>query len=91
MIFDEMDEMDENGYHMMNWWWDVFGPNAWIFMMLGWIIYLGIAILLAYYVHKDAVKRGIANPEIWMIIILVFNVVGVLLYLLVRKNYEKTP
>ena len=49
MIFDEM---DENGYHMMDWWWDVFGPNAWIFMMLGWVIFFGIAILLAYYVHK---------------------------------------
>ena len=85
-----IDEMDENGYHMMDWWWDVFGPNAWIFMMLGWVIFLGIAILLAYYVHKDAVKRGIANAEIWLIIILVFNVVGVILYLLVRKNYEVT-
>lgn len=87
MIFDEM---HEDGYHMMDWWWAVFGPGAWMFMMFGWVIFFAVAILLAYYVHKDAVKRGIVNPEIWLIIILIFNVVGVLLYLLVRKNYENT-
>lgn len=80
-----------DGFHMMDWWFDVFGSYGWIFMMSGWIIYFLIGIILAYYVHKDAVRRGILNSEFWLIIILIFNVLGVILYLLVRKNYEEKP
>ncbi|MFO8017854.1 MAG: hypothetical protein R6U96_04410 [Promethearchaeia archaeon] len=83
MILNEYD-----GYHMMDWWFDVFGPYWWIFMVLGWAIIIATSIIIAYYVHKDALKRGIDNAEMWLIITLIFNVVGLLVYLLVRKNYK---
>ena len=85
MIFDE--RHDGNG--MMDWWFNLFGPFWWIFMMLWWVIFFGIGIIMAYYVHKDARRRGIVNSEIWLIIILLFNVVGLILYLVVRGTYNK--
>ena len=86
MIFDEMHHDD--GYHMMGWGMDLFAPYYWIFMILWWAIFFGIAIIMAYYVHKDARRRGIVNSEIWLIIVLIFNVVGLILYLVVRGTYE---
>jgi Na+-driven multidrug efflux pump len=78
----------DDHFHMMDFWFNLFGPFWWIFMILGWIIFIGSSILIAYYVHKDALKRGIDNAEIWLIISLVFNVIGLLIYLLVRSNYK---
>ncbi|MHA1195105.1 MAG: hypothetical protein ACTSRH_00125 [Promethearchaeota archaeon] len=77
-------------FHMMDWWIGIFGPFWWIFMILGWAIYISVSILLAYYVHKDAIKRNIVNSEIWLIIVLIFNVLGYLIYILVRNNYNST-
>ncbi len=85
MIFDGM---HEEGYHMMDWWSAFFGPWSWIFMVLWWVIYFSISITIAYYVHKDAIRRGIANSEVWLLIALIFNVIGLLLYFLVRGNYS---
>ena len=86
MIFDSMHDGDS---HMMDWWFAIFGPYAWIFMMLGWVLYFAVGIIIAYYIHKDAVKRGIANPEVWILIALIFNVLGLIVYLLTRKNYRE--
>jgi Na+-driven multidrug efflux pump len=84
MILNEYDDH----FHMMDWWFNLFGPFWWIFMILGWAIFIGSSIIIAYYVHKDALKRGIDNPEIWLIICLIFNIIGLLIYLLVRSNYN---
>ena len=84
MIFDEMHE--EEG-HMMDWsgtWWMSLG---WLFMVIFWVSFFVIAILMAYLVHRDAVRRQIPNPEIWVLIILLFNVIGLIVYLLARGNY----
>lgn len=90
MIFDE--HMYEEEYHMMDWWLDVFGPTWWIFMVLWWVLFISVAVIMAYYVHRDAVKRKIPNPEIWLLIVLIFNVLGLLIYLLARGNYrEESP
>ena len=86
MIFDSMHDGDS---HMMDWWFNLFGPNAWIFMILGWVLYFVVGIIIAYYIHKDAVKRGIANPEVWILIALIFNVVALIVYFLTRKNYRE--
>ncbi|MFW9948592.1 MAG: hypothetical protein ACFFKA_00530 [Candidatus Thorarchaeota archaeon] len=75
-------------YHMMDWWFSIFGPYSWLIMALGMGIYIALSIIIAYYVHKDAIRRGIANSEVWLIITLIFNVLGLLLYLLVRGNYN---
>jgi Na+-driven multidrug efflux pump len=74
-------------FHMMDWWYNLFGPFWWIFMALGMIIYIVTGIIIGYKVHKDAIRRNIANSEVWLIIALIFNVVGLFLYLLVRSNY----
>ncbi len=74
-------------HHMMDWWFDLFGPFAWFLMILGMAIYFLVSIIIAYYVHRDAIRRGIKNSEIWLLIGLILNVLGILLYLLVRRNY----
>ncbi|HEC39572.1 MAG TPA: hypothetical protein ENI29_15140 [bacterium] len=78
-------------YHMMGWWFDLFGPFAWLLMIIGMVIYFLVSLIIAYYVHRDAIRRGIKNNEIWLLIGLIFNVLGLLLYLLVRGNYRDRP
>jgi hypothetical protein len=80
---------DTTGFHMMDWWFTLFGPLWWLFMASGMVIYFAVSIIIAYYVHKDAILRNIVNSEIWLIIGLLFNVLGLAIYLLVRGNYRK--
>ncbi len=75
-------------FHMMDWWYNLFGPLTWLFMVLGMVIYIVTGLIIGYYVHKDAVRRNIVNSEVWLIITLIFNIVGFALYLLVRGNYK---
>jgi len=61
-------------------------------MLLGGValvILLVVNLLIANYMHKDAIKRGIKNSEIWLLIGFFLNVIGLLLYVFVRKNYEE--
>ena len=86
MIFDEMHEEDG---HMMDWfgiWWTSLG---WVFMVLFWVGIIVLGIIMAYLVHRDAVRKRIPNPEIWVLIILIFSVIGLIVYLLARGNYDK--
>ena len=82
MLFD-IDDM-----HMMDWWFGIFGSYWWIFMALGWLLVFVTGLAIAYYIHKDAIKIGVQNSEVWLIIGLIFNVFGLLLYFLVRGNYK---
>jgi hypothetical protein len=84
MIFDTTDH-----FHMMGWWYTLFGPIGWLFMTLGIILYIVASITIAYYVHKDALRRKIINSEVWLIIALIFNILGLLIYILVRGNYNQ--
>ena len=63
-------------------------PFAWVFMLIGGIVALVVGILIANYMHKDAIKRGI-NAEFWLVFGLFFSVFGLILYLIVRNNYNK--
>jgi len=63
-------------------------PFAWIFMLIGGIAVLVLGVLIANYMHKDAVKRGI-NAEFWLVMGLFLNVFGLILYLIVRNNYNQ--
>jgi len=74
---------------MMDWMFDFFGPFSWIFMISGVIIFIALSVLIAYYIHKDAIRRGIKNSEFWLVIGLIFNLLGLLLYLIVRGNYRE--
>ncbi|MBY9003658.1 MAG: hypothetical protein KGD73_06775 [Candidatus Lokiarchaeota archaeon] len=75
--------------HMMDWWLNVFGPYGWIFMIVGMVTYIGLSVLIAYYMHKDALRRGIKNSEFWLVIGLILNLLGLVIYLLVRNNYNQ--
>ena len=68
-----------------------FSPFHWIYMLVGGIVLLVASLLIAKYMHKDAIKRGIKNSEFWLIIGFFLNVIGLLLYVFVRKNYEERP
>ena len=61
----------------------------WIFGLVGGVVYLVVSFLIAKYMHKDAIKRGIKNSEFWLIIGFIFNLLGLLLYIFVRKNYTE--
>lgn len=63
-------------------------PFHWIFMIVGGIVLLVVNLLIAKYMHKDALKRGIKNSEFWLLIGLILGLLGLLLYVFVRKNYE---
>jgi Trk-type K+ transport system membrane component len=65
------------------------GPLHWVFMLVGGIIYFVVSLLIARYMHKDAIKRGIKNSEIWLLIGFFLNLIGLVLYLFVRKNYNE--
>jgi len=50
---------------------------------------LGIALLV--WVNKDAKRRGMDNPVLWMIVVMFTNVVGLIVYLLSRPSGDLVP
>ncbi len=66
------------------------GPFHWIFMAVGGIILIIINLLIAKYIHKDAIRRGIENSEFWLLIGFILGILGLLLYIFVRKNYDES-
>lgn len=74
-------------HHMMDWttmgWW---GPLFWWLVIA---LFIGIVLILSYYVHRDAIRRNIPNAETWVLIILIFNILGFVTYLILRGNYNK--
>ncbi|MBY9014389.1 MAG: hypothetical protein KGD68_01725 [Candidatus Lokiarchaeota archaeon] len=66
----------------------VFGPFGWVFMLIGGIALLVTSVLIGNYLHKDALKRGI-NAEFWLVLGLFLNIFGLILYLIVRNNYNQ--
>ena len=68
---------------------DLLGPILYVLMALAAAAYLVVALLIAKYMHKDAIKRGIKNSEIWLLLGFFLNVLGLILYVFVRKNYDE--
>ena len=64
-------------------------PFHWICMLVGGVVLIVVNLLIAKYMHKDALKRGIKNIEFWLLIGFILGVLGLLLYVFVRKNYEE--
>ncbi|MFW9781044.1 MAG: hypothetical protein ACFFFB_02035 [Candidatus Heimdallarchaeota archaeon] len=64
-------------------------PFHWIFMLVGGIVLFVVNLFIARYVHKDAIKRGIQNNEFWLFMGFFFGVIGLILYIFVRKNYKE--
>ncbi|MBY9014390.1 MAG: hypothetical protein KGD68_01730 [Candidatus Lokiarchaeota archaeon] len=76
-------------FHMMDGWFNLFGIYGWIFMIVGMVTYIGLSLIIAYYLHKDALRRGIKNSEFWLVIGLILNLLGLVIYLLVRNSYNQ--
>ena len=76
-------------YHMMDWMFNAFGPYGWIFMIVGTLTYIGLSVIIAYYLHKEALRRGIKNSELWLLIGLILNLLGLVMFLLVRNSYNQ--
>ena len=51
-----------------------------------WIISLAISIGLTIFVYTDAKKRGMDNPILWAILTFFTGLIGLIIYLLVRKK-----
>ncbi|MHA2006718.1 MAG: hypothetical protein ACXABO_13010 [Promethearchaeota archaeon] len=64
-------------------------PYHWIYMLVGGIVLLVVNLFIAKYIHKDALKRDIKNSEFWLLIGFIFGLIGLLLYVVIRKNYEE--
>jgi VIT1/CCC1 family predicted Fe2+/Mn2+ transporter len=61
----------------------------WICILAVGIILVVVNLLIARYMHKDALKRGIKNSEFWLLMGFILGLLGLLLYVFVRKNYEE--
>ena len=55
-----------------------------IFGLLCPLIWFIIAILICIWVYKDAKSRGM-NAVVWLIITILFGIIGLIIYLVVRK------
>lgn len=67
-------------------WW-LLGGLGLIFCLIP-IVWFVIAILLCIWVYRDAESRGM-NGVLWLIIVLIAGIIGLIIYLVVRK--EKAP
>jgi len=54
-----------------------------LFIIGGFVIFFIIGLLIAIWVYKDAKKRDM-NAAVWLLIVLVTNCVGCIIYLVVR-------
>ena len=54
--------------------------------LIGGLIGLAIAIGLTYYVYTDAKKRGMDNAGLWAVLTFFTGLIGLIIYLLVRKK-----
>jgi heme/copper-type cytochrome/quinol oxidase subunit 2 len=49
------------------------------------IVWFIVAILLCIWVYRDAESRGM-NGVLWLIIVLIAGIIGLIIYLVVRKD-----
>jgi len=54
---------------------------SWFFVVIAFLV---IGLLLCIWVYRDAQKRGM-NGALWLIIVLLANIIGLIIYLVVRE------
>jgi ABC-type transport system involved in multi-copper enzyme maturation permease subunit len=54
---------------------------VWLFFIIAFFV---VGLLLCIWVYRDAQKRGM-NGALWLIIVLIANVIGLIIYLVVRE------
>ncbi len=75
----------------------MFGLFAFAGIAICWAVLIIIWIVLAIWVYKDAKKRNMDNPVLWLIITLLLGLIGLIIYLVVRpkepvqQNYYAPP
>lgn len=52
------------------------------------LILLGISIAIALWIYRDAKERGITSAALWAILGFLFNILGLVIYLIARKGME---
>ncbi len=50
-----------------------------------YVVVFIVAILICVWVYRDAQKRGM-NATLWLIIVLLTSILGLIIYLIVRKD-----
>jgi len=71
------------------------GQLEWIGLGLGLLcllplIWFIVAILLCIWVYRDAESRGMSGV-LWLIIVLIAGLIGLIIYLVVRKEKKSVP
>lgn len=65
-------------------WWGI--SSLFCLIPLLWFI---VAILLCIWVYRDAESRGM-NGVLWLIVVLIAGIIGLIIYLIVRKDKTTT-
>ena len=60
-------------------------------MLLIPILVLVASILIGLWMYRDAQKHNDPNAVVWLIIGILFNIVGLIVYIVVRKNQGAAP
>ena len=61
---------------------------VYIFTLLFSIVALAIQLYMAYWVYKDAESKG-QNGVLWLLLVIVANIWGFIIYLVVRGSFDK--
>lgn len=60
-------------------------------MILIPLVIIILSIILGLWMYKDAQRRGDPQAAMWLVIGIIFNLVGLMIYLVVRKNRNVPP
>lgn len=60
-------------------------PSLVIFFLLGSLI---LSVVLGVWIYRDAQSRGLSGP-MWLIVLFVTNLIGLIIYLIVRNDYQQ--
>ena len=71
------------GQNHMVWWW-----LPWILLIP--LILFVIGIMICLWVYRDAESRGM-NGALWVIIVIFTNIIGLIIYLIVRESKLTAP
>jgi len=71
------------------------GGVAWILCLFGTIflvlIPFALWIFVLVWIYRDAMGRGMDTPAIWVVIAVILDVIGLIIYLIVRPKGSKHP
>ena len=65
--------------------WQLWGFGALGLLCLIPLVWFIVGILLCIWVYRDAERRGM-NGVLWLIIVLIAGIIGLIIYLIVRKD-----